>query len=106
MSAQRKTPVRTKAFTARSTLSVLVAAAGDVTKPAAAPPQRSVERVRGDAAQVKAAPRPQVSGEERHRMIAKVAYDYAERANFVSDPLSNWLTAEREIDSMLARMAS
>jgi len=49
---------------------------------------------------------PRISGEERHRRIAEAAYRYAERAGFVSDPVSNWLTAEREIDALLTREAS
>ena len=70
--------------------------------PALAAPAKS-ERAESDA--VNLAPRPKISNEERHRMIAKVAYDYAERARFGSDPVKDWLAAEREIDSMLARVA-
>ena len=86
MSSSRNTPARSRAFTARSTLSVLVAAATSPSKPRERPTSRAP-----------------ISGEERHRMIAKLAYGYAERAGFGSDPLSDWLTAEREIDSLLAK---
>lgn len=48
---------------------------------------------------------PRTSGAERHRMIADAAYRRAERAGFRGDPLSDWLTAEREIDAMLAKPA-
>lgn len=39
----------------------------------------------------------------RHRMIAEAAYLKAEQRGFSSgDPLDDWLTAEREIDMLLA----
>jgi len=110
MSSKRKTPARTKALTARSMLATLVA-----TAPAAAP--------RATMAETKApAPTPAndsrgekptmtavsaaISGDERHRMIARIAYEYAERAGFQSDPLHNWLAAEREVETQLGRLAS
>jgi Protein of unknown function (DUF2934) len=57
-----------------------------------------------------AAPRPapafpRISHDERHRLIAKVAYGYAEKAGFRNNPVEDWLTAEREVDAML-RLAS
>jgi len=36
-------------------------------------------------------------------MISRLAYGYAERAGFTTDPLSDWLAAEREVDSLLAK---
>jgi hypothetical protein len=98
MSSTRKTQVRSKAFTARSTLSVLAAAATLAPKMAPAP----VGKAANDDT-TKAAPPPArapLSSEERHGLIAKVAYGYAERAGFGSDPVMDWLTAEREIDAM------
>jgi len=50
--------------------------------------------------------RPSLSSEERHRIIAQIAYAHAERAGFQNDPLQNWLLAEREVDADLARIAS
>jgi hypothetical protein len=47
-----------------------------------------------------------VSGEERRRLIAAAAYRYAESAGFSSDPVANWLRAEREVDAALERKAS
>jgi len=119
MTAKRKTPARAKAPAARSAISVLVAAANDATLPARAPapapmptpihaepaPLLTAKREPEESAALRLAPRPPISGEERHRMIAKVAYGYAERARFGSDPVSDWLAAEREIDAMLARVA-
>jgi hypothetical protein len=102
MSSTRKTQGRTKAFTARSTLSVLAAAATLAPKMAPAPAPVPVGKAANDDT-TKAAPPPAsapLSSEERHGLIAKVAYGYAERAGFGSDPVTDWLTAEREIDAM------
>jgi hypothetical protein len=60
----------------------------------------------GDVAAAGAAKRAPITGEERHRMIAKAAYGRAERTGFRSDPIENWLVAEREVDALLARLAS
>lgn len=103
MSSTHRTQARSRAFTARSTLSVLVAAAGS---PGAASPLAAAAPKPAPKAELKPAPRAPISSEERHRMIAKVAYAHAERAGFGSDPLLDWLNAEREIDSMLAKSLS
>jgi Protein of unknown function (DUF2934) len=47
-----------------------------------------------------------VSSEERRRLIAVAAYRYAESVGFSSDPVANWLHAEREVDAALERKAS
>jgi hypothetical protein len=113
MSSTRKTPVRTRAFTARSTLSVLAAVATAAPSAAPAPLGKAAnDKAANDkpasddtktVATAKAASLPArapLSSEERHGLIAKVAYGYAERAGFGSDPVKDWLTAEREIDAM------
>ncbi|MGK4002366.1 DUF2934 domain-containing protein [Sorangium sp. So ce1036] len=110
MSSKRKTPARTKTTKARSPLAAPVASAA----PSAAPKDRgavapfAVEApspAAGRAASLKIAP-PPVSREERHRMIASVAYGYAERAGFRNNPVEDWLRAEREVDARLERLAS
>jgi hypothetical protein len=63
------------------------------------------------AAPPAAPPRPApvkrpVGGEERHRMIQKLAYTHAERSGFRADPVQSWLHAEREVDAELALLAS
>jgi hypothetical protein len=65
----------------------------------AAPPAPPAEAKRAERAQ-------EITGEQRHRMIARAAYGHAERAGFRVDPLQSWLTAEREIDAELERLAS
>jgi hypothetical protein len=50
----------------------------------------------------KAAPKGQVSAEERYRMIQEAAYFQAEREGFDCDPWKCWLVAEAEIDARLA----
>jgi hypothetical protein len=49
----------------------------------------------------KAAPRRQVSAEERYRMIQEAAYFRAEKEGFNCDPWKCWLVAEAEIDAQL-----
>lgn len=106
MGLKRRNPARTRLLTAPEMLAVMVAspapAANAEAKPAEAP---KVAEVAEAPAPKVVAPR-KISGDERHQMIAKAAYRYAERAGFSSDPLHNWLMAEREIDAELARMAS
>ncbi|MDR1661777.1 MAG: DUF2934 domain-containing protein [Azoarcus sp.] len=42
-----------------------------------------------------------VSDEERYRMIAEAAYFRAESSQFKSDPVRNWIEAERDIAILL-----
>ena len=42
-----------------------------------------------------------VSDEQRYRMIAEAAYYRAERSHFRSDPLRDWIEAEKAIDALL-----
>jgi hypothetical protein len=44
-----------------------------------------------------------VTREERHRMIAEAAYYLALKRGWNSDPLRNWLDAEKQIDEQLRR---
>jgi hypothetical protein len=84
MGLKRRNPARTRLFTPPQMLAAMAA-----FTPAAV-----------------SAPTPQISGDERRRMIADAAYRRAERAGFAGDPLADWLTAEREIDAALeARLA-
>lgn len=103
MGLKRRNPARTRLLTAPEVLAVMAAS----TAPAANAEAKPVESAKAPEvpAPKGAAPR-KITGEERHQMIAKAAYGYAERAGFTSDPLQNWLAAEREIDAQLARMAS
>ena len=43
-------------------------------------------------------PRVALSPEERRRRIAEAAYFRAQAASFRTDPVADWLAAEREID--------
>ncbi|KYF99317.1 hypothetical protein BE20_31905 [Sorangium cellulosum] len=111
MSSKRKTPARTKTTKVPSPLAAPAAAtqpASAVSAPAAVEMpspavQLAPERARAEAP--KAAP-PRLSREERHRLIAKVAYGYAERAGFRNNPVEDWLNAEREVDARFERLAS
>ena len=43
-----------------------------------------------------------VTGEQRYRMVAEAAYYRAERNQFKSDPLHDWIEAENDIASLLS----
>ncbi|WP_437951308.1 DUF2934 domain-containing protein [Sorangium sp. So ce296] len=113
MSSKRKTPARTKTTKVPSTLAAPAAAtqpASAVSAPAAVEMpspavQLAPERARAEAPKA-APPPPRLSREERHRLIAKVAYGYAERAGFRNNPVEDWLNAEREVDARFERLAS
>ncbi|WP_437324692.1 DUF2934 domain-containing protein [Sorangium sp. So ce381] len=113
MSSKRKTPARTKTTRAQSLVAAPVASAqpeSAVSAPAAAERPSAAVKLAAERASVdapKAAPpRPRLSREERHGLIAKVAYGYAERAGFRNNPVEDWLNAEREVDARLERLAS
>ncbi|AUX46648.1 hypothetical protein SOCE26_081540 [Sorangium cellulosum] len=116
MTSKRKTPARRKTTQAPSQLDAQVAAAA----PSAAQPESAVSapaavKMPSPAPARDNSPRPAREGaprigglsrEERHRLIAKVAYGYAERAGFRTNPVEDWLNAEREVDARLERLAS
>ena len=43
-----------------------------------------------------------ITTDQRRDMIATLAYLRAERQGFTTDPVQDWLTAEAEVDAMLA----
>lgn len=113
MSSKRKTPARTKttkvpsplagpATSAQPPSAVSAPAAVEMPFPAV---ELAADRARVEAPKV-APPPPRPSREERHRLIAKVAYGYAERASFRNNPVEDWLNAEREVDARIERLAS
>ncbi|WP_437672688.1 DUF2934 domain-containing protein [Sorangium sp. So ce131] len=114
MTSKRKTPARRKTTKAPSQLDAPVAAAA----PSAAQAESAVSapaavEMPSPAATPDARPAregaPRIGGlsrEERHRLIAKVAYGYAERAGFRNNPVEDWLNAEREVDARIERLAS
>ncbi|WP_437965760.1 DUF2934 domain-containing protein [Sorangium sp. So ce260] len=110
MSSKRKTPARTKTTKVPSPLAAPAASAqAPSAPPAVEMPSPAVElaagRARVEAPKV-APPPARMSREERHRLIAKVAYGYAERAGFRNNPVEDWLKAEREVDARFERLAS
>lgn len=78
------------------------------TKKAPAP-KPAGKRAAGAARRPSAPPAPglpPVTPEQRHRRIAEAAYFIALRKGFEkSDPQQNWLEAEQEVDTQLARDA-
>jgi hypothetical protein len=51
------------------------------------------------------APTPTVSAEQRRSMIAEAAYLRAAQRGFHTDPVSDWLASEKEVDALLERSA-
>ncbi len=50
-----------------------------------------------------ATPRPPVSAEQRHALIAESAYLRAAARGFTGgDPVADWLASEREVDALLS----
>jgi len=103
MGLKRRNPARTRLLTAPEVLAVMAASAAPAANAEAKP--AVVTKAADVPAPVVAAPR-KITGDERHTMIAKAAYRHAELAGFASDPVQNWLAAEREIDAALERKAS
>jgi len=70
----------------------------------AATPKKAAGRKKGAPrrASKKAASKPQISAEERYRMIQEAAYFRAEKDGFNCDPWKCWLVAEAEVDARLA----
>lgn len=54
-----------------------------------------------------AKPQPEITPELRRQMIEEAAYLLAERRGFsAGDPVVDWLTAEKDIDKLLAARAT
>ncbi|APR86908.1 hypothetical protein A7982_12257 [Minicystis rosea] len=129
MGLKRRNPARSRLLTAPEMLTIMATSpkpAANVQAPAPAKPATTetvevanVDVVKTEIAKTEIAgvakvevarheieAPPAITSDERHRMIAKAAYRHAERAGFTSDPLQNWLLAEREVDAQLARLAS
>ena len=50
----------------------------------------------------KAAKTTVLSDEQRYRMVAEAAYYRAEKNQFKSDPLRDWIEAEKDINALLS----
>lgn len=73
-------------------------------KPAAAAPKAAAPRkpAAKKAASAAVAAKRVISDEQRYRMIAEAAYYRAESCQFKSDPLRDWIEAERDIAILLS----
>lgn len=100
MGLKRRNPARTRLLTTPDVLAALAVPVAPV-----APGALKEAKPAPEAPKPAPAPRKHTR-EERHQMIAKVAYGHAERTGFATDPVVNWLLAEREIDSQLATAVS
>lgn len=74
-------------------------------KPAVAAAAKKPAAVKKPAAAkkpaVKAAKTAVLSDEQRYRMVAEAAYYRAEKNQFKSDPLRDWIDAENDISKLL-----
>lgn len=73
----------------------------------AAVPIEVLPEVEAPAALVKEETKPAITSDERRRLISLAAYYRAERKGFgKTNPVEDWLLAEREVDAMITREAS
>lgn len=71
-------------------------------KPGKATAKKAAARKRKSTVSAESKADTTVSREARHQMIAEAAYKIAAMRKFQNaDPVGDWLTAEREIDSRL-----
>lgn len=96
-------PAAAKKAVTKPTAPVKVAAPAKVTTPAKAPAKKPAA---AKAAAPKSAPKTgkamTVSDEQRYRMVAEAAYYRAESNHFKSDPLRDWIEAEKDIATLLS----
>ena len=77
--------------------------AAPAVKPVAAKAPRKTTAKAKPAAKAADAPKTIVlSDEQRYRMIAEAAYYRAEKNQFKSDPLRDWIDAENDINALLS----
>lgn len=117
MSSKRKTPARKKTTPAHSPVSAAFPpSTPDVqAEPAAALIPAPVQRGKLLLSSLPSSSSPsspsspsslRFTNEDRHRMIAKTAYGYAEKGGFRNNPVEDWLMAEREVEAKLQQLAS
>ena len=84
---------------------VKAAAAKPAVAAAAKPAAKTPAAVKKPAAAKKPAPKAVktavLSDEQRYRMVAEAAYYRAEKNQFKSDPLRDWIDAENDISRLL-----
>ena len=91
----RKAPIRRAQTTSAEKPAAKPVAAEKVTVPKVAASRETAGK------KVPAFKGTVVSEEQRYRMIAEAAYYRAESCQFKSDPLRDWVEAERDIDALL-----
>jgi hypothetical protein len=104
----RKTPARKKTTAKKTPAKKATVNKTAPTTRAAGGKAASVRKTAARKAAPAKAPRKkrtvrQVTAEERHRLIAEAAYLRGEAQGFLSDEREDWLLAEAEIDTRLAK---
>jgi hypothetical protein len=87
--------------TKKATTKPAKADAADVKAKKTATKKADPAPVKKAAAPRKSAAKKTVSDEQRYRMIAEAAYFRAESRHFKSDPVRDWIEAERDIAILL-----
>ncbi|UQA55816.1 DUF2934 domain-containing protein [Polyangium aurulentum] len=118
---QKKTPTRQTAALAAREVPVELPQVTEAPAPVPAPIANDVSSIAAPVALVEpvaavepaaaedtappaSSERPRISSEERRRLIALAAYQRAERLGLGrTNPVEDWLAAEREVDAKLAQ---
>lgn len=77
-------------------------AAATTKKPTETKPVEAAAKAAVKKAPAKKPAKVVISDEQRYRMIAEAAYYRAESRQFKSDPLRDWIEAERDISILLS----
>lgn len=108
MASTTKPTVKAATKPGASKPAVKSAAAKTPVKKAAAPSAKpAIKKAASPLPAVKTAPPARkiapavISDEQRYRMIAEAAYYRAESCQFKSDPLRDWIEAEKDIAALL-----
>lgn len=102
--AIKKAPAPKKAPVAKAVAATTETVATEAAKVAApAEPKQKAKDVAAKPikATASSAKSASLTDEQRYRMIAEAAYYRAESNNFLSDPLRDWIDAEKDISALL-----
>lgn len=106
--AVKKKPAAKKSATSAKTVAKKTAATksrratGSKTAMKETAPRKTAARA-ALATQAKVVEARQISADQRHALIAEAAYLHAEAHGFCTDPHADWVRAESEVDTSLAR---
>jgi CRISPR/Cas system-associated protein Cas5 (RAMP superfamily) len=99
-----KKPIASKATAKKLAAKPVTAKTTATKKPAAATqaPAATAKKPTAKKASAPRTPKMSVTDEQRYRMIAEAAYYRAESCQFKSDPIRDWIEAEKDINTLLS----